>query len=170
MRLLSIPLVAIAASSPAAARTNVAILNVLCAITATKDGKAAVTELERKFAPDQEKLSKDQEEIDELQKLLRDAAARAEDVRPLRARLDDRIRTHRRIQQDLQAKFEEERKRVLAELRAKLMILVEQLAKQKHFDVVLGDGSPESAVFWRSDRTDITAEVIRRYDLALRTK
>ena len=169
MRLACLSL-ALALSVAAEARPKVAILNIQRAITSTEDGKAAAAELQRKFVPDQDKLSIEQGEIDELEKQFQDRAARSEEEnRQLRSRIDDLTRTHRRHQEDAQRKFDDERRRVLAELGAKILAVVKQLAKQEHFEVVL-DESHESSVLWRADKNDITDEVIRRYDLAQRRK
>lgn len=166
MRSVSILLLALALPFGAQASPKVAILNMQRALTSTQDGKAAVAELERKFAPDTEKLSTEEREIGELEKQFRSPASRSdEETRLLRSRIDEVSRTHRRHVEDAQAKFEQERKRVIAELGAKMLVVIRQLAKQKHFEVVL-DESQQSSVLWRADNTEITDEVIRRYDLA----
>ena len=170
MRSASILLLALALSVASQARPKVAILNMQRAITSTQDGKVAAAELQRKFAPDLEKLSAEQREIDELEKQFQDRASHSEEEnRQLRSRIDDLTRTHRRHQEDGQRKFEDERRRALAEIGAKILLVIKQLAKQEHFEVVL-DESHESSVLWRADNTDIADEVIRRYDVAGRKK
>jgi outer membrane protein len=170
MRSASILLLALAVSVAAQARPKVAILNIQRAIKSTQDAKAAAAELQRKFAPDQEKLSTEQREIDELETQFQGSTARSEDeTRLLRSRIDDLTRTHRRHVEDARSKFDQEQRRVLAELGAKIITVVKQLAKQNHFEVVL-DESQASAVLWRADNADITDEVIKRYNIAQRKK
>jgi len=171
MRLASILLLAMAASVAAQARPKIAILDIHKAILATEDGKTAAADLQRRFAPEQEKLSGEQREIDELQKQWNGQATRPdEESRAFRLRIDDLTRTHGRHVEDARREFDEERKRILAELGAKIIAVVAQLAKQEHFELVLDDNTPESPVLWRAAKTEITDQVIQRYNLAQRKK
>jgi Skp family chaperone for outer membrane proteins len=148
---------------PAEAKPKIAIFNSQRAILSTEDGKAAATELKRKFEPDQEKLDQEQREIDSLGNDLR-ASNDIEEMAALRARIDALVRTHYRRRDDLHKKLEEERIRVLNQLGQKMMAVVEKIAKQKHFEVVLDASDPNTPVYWRAEKIDITDEVIKRYD------
>jgi Skp family chaperone for outer membrane proteins len=65
---------------------------------------------------------------------------------------------------------EEEQRRILKGLNDKLLPIVESYAKQKHFEVVLDESDPRTPVYWRAKGTDITDEIVKRYNLAARKK
>jgi outer membrane protein len=156
---------------PAEAKSKVAILNVQKAIISTQDGKTAAEELQRKFAPDQARLSDEQREIETLEKQLKDAGGRTDEATAsLKARITTLIASHHRRVEDAGSKFEQERIRILKELGIKLRTVVEKYAKQKHFEVVLDESDPKAPVFWRATIADITDEVIKRYDQASKTR
>ena len=52
---------------------------------------------------------------------------------------------------------------MLKDLSAKLTVVVEKYATQKHFEVVLYESTPKTPVLWRAVETDITAEAIKLY-------
>lgn len=117
MRFCETPLLFLLVLSTAAAKPKVAIINVQRAIVSTQDGKAAAAALAIKYAPDQARMAKEQQEIDELNRQLSDGTAQTEqDSAQLKARIDASVRTHRRNEEDLRAKFEQDRKQVLADL------------------------------------------------------
>jgi len=156
---------------PLEAKSKVAILNVQKAIISTQDGKAAAEELKRKFAPDEARLANEQQEIDRLQSQLKDTPAHTDDeTASLKARITTLTTSHHRRVEDAAQRFEQERMRVLKELGVKLQAVVDKYAKQKHFEVVLDESDPKTPVFWRAATTDITDEVIKRYDQASNTR
>jgi Skp family chaperone for outer membrane proteins len=143
------------------AKPKVAILNIQSAVLATSDGKAAAAEMHRKFDPEQERLAAEQREIDEL---------RARNDSSLKARIEALEQSHRRRIEDARQKFEMEQKRVLKDLSARFMTVVEKYAKQKHFEVVLDESDPKTPVLWRADETDITSKVIELYEQGAKKK
>jgi Skp family chaperone for outer membrane proteins len=148
-------LLAAALVATAEAKPKVAILNIQNAIISTGDGKAAAAEMHRKFDPEQESLAAEQREIDEL---------RGRNDSSLKARIEALEQSHRRRIEDARQRFETEQKRVLKDLSARFMTVVEKYAKQKHFEVVLDESDPKTAVLWRADETDITSKVIELYE------
>ena len=141
------------------ARSRVATLNAQKAVLATHDGQAAVAELKRKFGAEETRLSAEQREIEDLRRHL-DGDASVTD------RIDTLSTRHRRAAEELQRTVDEEQMRILKELNAKLLVVVEKYAHQKHFEIVLDESDPRTPIYWRSKSTDITAEVIKRYDQA----
>lgn len=152
---------------PADARSRVATLNAQAAIRATHDGQAAAAELKRKFGAEETRLAEEEREIHDLQRQ-RDGSGAAS--------LGDRVGTltsrHRRAAEELQREVDEEQRRILNELNEKLLAVVEKYASKKHFDIVLDESDPGAPIYWHSKATDITTEVIKRYDeaAALRTR
>ena len=143
------------------ARPHVATLNAQAAIRATHDGEAAAAELKRKFGAGEARLSEQEREIRDLQRQVEASGAG-----PLRDRLDALTVRHRHDTQELQRMVDEEQRRMLQELNKKLLAVVEQYARKKHFEVVLDESDPGMPLYWHSAATDITAEVVKRYDQA----
>jgi Skp family chaperone for outer membrane proteins len=151
---------------PAEARLRVATLNTQAAIRSTHDGEAAVAELKRKFGAEEARLLEEQREIQNLQSQLEGVA----DAASLRDRIDTLTARHSRAAEELQRKVDEGQKRILKELNAKLLVVVEQYAKQKHLEIVLDESDPGMPLYWHSRATDITAEVIKRYNRGALTR
>jgi Skp family chaperone for outer membrane proteins len=165
-------LIGIVAALSADAKPRVAILNPQQALLATDDGKAADAAMQRKFGAEGARISEQQREIDALQAQLHDETARTPppDTAALEARIAALTARHRRAAEDLQHDFERERTRVLKDLAAKLLAIVDRYAKQKHFEVVLDVGDPQTSVYWRAEATDITAEVAKLYNQAAKKR
>jgi outer membrane protein len=169
MKTIFLLLPAIALRVPAEAKPKVAILNVQKAILSTEEGKTAAAALTRKFAPKEARLSKEQREIENLESQLHGGAVRTDDeAASLKARIATLAGNNRRALEDARQEIDVEQKRILNELAAKLLLVVEKYAKKKHFEVVLDEGDPRTPIYWRAEKTDITDEVVKRYDQAVK--
>ena len=135
---------------------KVAFLDTRKALTSTSDGIAAVKELKTKFAPNQVAQESEEKELQGLQIELRNA--------PDNVSVKARIQALRRMREDRRSRFDAEQTKVLKDLTAKLMVVVGQYAKQKHFEAVIDLSDPKAAVLWRADNTDITDKIIKLYD------
>ena len=62
------------APAPAPTPTKVAVINIQAAITTTKDGQAAAADLDKRFSPKKDEMSKRQQEIKDLQDKLQRGA------------------------------------------------------------------------------------------------
>jgi outer membrane protein len=154
---------------PAQARTKIAILNVQQAVLSTEEGKTAAEALQKKVAPEQARLSGVQRQIQDLESQLRDQAGRNDqETAQLKARIAALTATYRCGREDDQHNVDVERTRVLNELGAKMLTVVGKYARQKHFDIVLDESDSKTSVYWRAAATDITDEVIKRYNQAAR--
>lgn len=138
-----------------APQARVAIIDIQKAVTSTRDGKLAEAELQRKFEPMQRQFAQDQSEIEALRQEILKSPSQA-----LQEKFKTLTETYNRHMQDARQKFEVERKLVVKDLTAKLMVVAGDFAKQNRFDTIL-DGS---SVLWRADQTDITDQVIALYD------
>jgi outer membrane protein len=171
MRAITLLIAAFALSVCATAKPRVAVLNVQKAILATDDGKAAATELQRKFASEQATLSRQQQELQGLEAQLGDGASRsAEEIEALESRIGKLRELQRRLEDEVREKVQEEQRRVLGALSAKMLLIVEEYAKQKHFEAVFDESDPRMPLYWRAANTDITNEVIKRYGQAARKR
>ena len=165
MKPVSLFLAAIVWFAPAAhARSKVATLQIQKALFSTADGKIAAADLERKFGTTLVRIEQERSELESLRNRLRDEAATltADETALLKSRMETLAKSYYRDREET-PKFEAERTRVLKELTDKLMLVVDKYAKQKHFEVVLDES--DARILWRDDRTDITDEVIKRYQM-----
>lgn len=160
MKPASLLLAAAILLAPAQARPRIGIINIQKALTSTADGKAAVAELERKFRPAMEKLAAQNSEIEKLRSQLQSG----DSYESLKARIATLGQAYIRHQEDQRHEFDDAQQRVVRELSAKLMPVIEKYAKQKHLEVVLDTNDPKSSVVWIAAKHDITDEIIKLYD------
>ena len=161
--------VALAQAVPATAQTNppkIGVMNVLRAIVESNEGKQANEEFQKKFEAKREELSKKQKEIETLQQQLKSQAATPND--PARAGLARSLEVKttelQRSQEDAEKEFNELRNQIFNRIGGKLAPLVQQYAKEKAFTLVLDSSSQTTQLTYVDPATDITDEVVKRYD------
>lgn len=167
--LILISAVALAQAVPAAAQTNpakIGVMNVLRAIVECNQGKQANDEFQKKFEAKREELSKKQKEIETLQQQLKSQAATLNDGARagLTRSLEVKTTELQRSQEDAEKEFNELRNQIFNRIGAKLAPLVQQYAKEKAFTLVLDSSSQTTQLTYVDPATDITDEVVKRYD------
>ena len=161
--------VALAQAVSATAQTNppkIGVMNVLRAIVECNEGKQANEEFQKKFEAKREELSKKQKEIETLQQQLKSQAATLNDgARAGLARsLEVKTTELQRSQEDAEKEFNELRNQIFNRIGGKLAPLVQQYAKEKAFTLVLDSSSQTTQLTYVDPATDITDEVVKRYD------
>lgn len=161
------------APAAAAAKANpisnkIGIIHMQEAIVSTKDGQKAANELQAKFAPRKAELEKQQSEITALQdQLKRGSATMSDDAKNKIVRdIDAKTTSLKRASEDYDSDVQDEEGKLMQELGAKLMKVVDKYATDNGLAVVLDVSNPQSPVIWRATATDITADVIAIYDKA----
>ncbi len=150
---------------PAAAsaqQLKIGIVDTTRAAANSRDGKAAEQSLkdlrERKrdeFQPKDEKLKRMREEYETQRFVLSGDALQEREVQIMKAQRD--------LERDLQAaqeEFEIEHRKLMQPVLRSILKVVNEVAKDKGYDVVLERTSP--GVLFYSDQLDITDEVIER--------
>lgn len=147
------------ASTVAAAETKIGFVNAAKVSAEAPQADAARQKLEKEFAPrDQELLAAQKETRALEEKLSRDAAVMKESERSRIERdILSRKRDIRRMQDEFREDFNMRRNEELAKLQRRIIEVIQQLAKDEKFDLIVSDG-----VVYASDRIDITAKVIER--------
>lgn len=153
----------------ATAQTNppkIGVMNVLRAIVECNEGKQANDEFQKKFEAKREELSKKQKEIETLQQQLKSQTATLNDgARAGLARsLEVKTTDLQRSQEDAEKEFNELRNQIFNRIGGKLAPLVQQYAKEKAFTLVLDSSSQTTQLTYVDPATDITDEVVKRYD------
>lgn len=148
------------------APTKVGIINYQQAVISTRDGQAAVKELQERFNPKQKELQDQQGEIQGLQQQLQRGAntLSEEALRKLRQDIDDKQRALQRNSEDAQIEFDQQQQRVFAGIGEKMQIVIDKYAREQSFQLIIDVSSPQSGVLYASNSIDITKDVIAAFD------
>jgi outer membrane protein len=149
-----------------AAPTKVGIIHIQNAILSTKDGQKAAAELQQKMGPKQKELEKKQGEIQSMQTKLRTSSntASEEIKQQLMRDIDTRTKAYNRDLEDAQAEFEQEQQKVLQELGAKIMAVIDKYATDNGYAVILDVSAQQTPVLYAANSVDITREIVALYD------
>jgi outer membrane protein len=148
--------------------TKVAIINIQAAIAQSNDGQQAAKELQTKFMPKQQELTKAQQEITALQDQLRNQEKTlSEDARTRLLRsIDDKTRAFNRTNEDVTNEFQQAEQDAINEIGQKMMNVLGEYAQKNNFAVVLDVSSPQTPVLYADPATDITRAIIDLYNQA----
>jgi len=171
MRRIFVLICAIALALPVAAAAQsiapkIGVMNVLRAIVECKEGKQANEEFQKKFEAKRDELSRKQKEVETLQQQLKSQAATLNDeaLAALTRSIQVKTTDLQRSQEDAEKEFNELRNQIFNRIGSKLAPLVQQYAKEKNFTLVLDSSSQTTQLTYVDPATDITDEVVKRYD------
>jgi len=157
------------AQSPASvAGGKVAVINMQAAIANTAEGKKALGDLQKKFAPRRADLEKQQQEISTLQDQLQRQATTLsdEEQRRLSRELDDKQRIFKRAQEDFQADGQQEQQDIGQRIGQKMVKLLDDYAQKNGFELVV-DATPQTLpIYYIAPQLDLTETMIKLYDAA----
>jgi outer membrane protein len=164
--LAGILLVGSAAAQAQEKPTKVAIINIQVAIAKSNDGQQTAKEIQTKFAPKQQVLTKEQAEINALQDQLRNQEKTlSDDARAkLLKSIDDKTRQFNRDNEDATNEFQGAEQEAINEIGQKMMGVLSEYAKKNTYEVVLDVSSPQTPVLYADPTTDITEEIVKLYD------
>ena len=151
---------------PAMAQQKIGVVQVQSAIIGTKEGQKAAGDLETRMAPKRKELEAKQAELRTLQESLQKGGsvmneqARAE----LARKIDVKNKDYQRSLEDAQAEFQAEQDRLLNDLGAKLMAVINKYAKDNAYSLVVDVSNPQTPIMYAAENIDITKEVIDLYD------
>ncbi len=146
------------------AQTKLAVINSQQAVLETAEIKKASKELETKFGPRQQQLDKLQKEIADLQTQMQQGQGKytpqaMQDVQLMGQR---KQREATRLTEDLQAEVERERNDILGRAGTRMRTVVEKLANERGFDLVVDSND---AIFFKPV-LEITKDATTAYDKA----
>lgn len=147
------------------AQQKIGVINLQAALSATKDGKKAAEDIDARMQPRKKELERKQGEIAKLKDdLQKGGPAMAEAVKAELARsIDAKTKSYNRDLEDAQAELQGEQDKVLQDLSAKLMAVVDKYSRDNAYTLVL-DLNPQSPIVFASNAIDITQAVIDLYD------
>lgn len=146
-----------AAALPVQAETRVGVVNTVRLMEEAPQAKAAQSNIEGEFAPREKELVALQKEIRGLEdRLARDGAVMNEkESSNLERDILSKRRELKRTQDEFRDDLNVRKNEVLSTLQRQMYDATVALAKEKKFDVILGQG-----VVYSSDSVDITDEVL----------
>ena len=154
-----------AQTKPVALSAKIAVIAMRDAMLSTQEGRAAAAVLQTKYGPRRAALEKDDAAIVALEEQLKRGSATmaAEGRQKLGEDIAARKKKLERDVEDLDADQQAEDNRIAQDMNGKLGGVIDQLAKQNGYTVVLDASAP---LLWASDSANITPEVIKAYDAA----
>lgn len=156
------------AHAQTATPTKIGVIHVQEAILSTKDGQKAAGELQSKFAPKRSELEKKQSDIASLQDQLRKGSATMSDEAKskLMRDIDTKNTSLKRDSEDFDADVQQDEGKLMQELGAKMMKVLDKYAADNGYAVIIDVSNPQTDVLWRATSSDITADIIALYDKA----
>jgi outer membrane protein len=138
-------------------------INIEEAIASTAEGKGAFADLQKKYQPRQQELQRLQQEIQAINDRLTKHAdtLSEEEQRRLRRELEDKQKLSKRTQEDAQADFSNDRDEAIRPIGQKMIKLIGEYARQNDIAIVW-----EVPIGYASPGLDLTAEIIKEYDVA----
>ena len=155
------------AATPAAAPNKICVINLQSAMVTTKEGQAAADTFRTKFSePKEKELQAKQAEINDLtEKLQRGANTMSQTAQDDMKRTIDRKSTeYKRAVEDYQFDRDEEQRKLLDDLSAKMQSVIARYAQENGCAVFLDVTNPNSGIMWVSDTTDVTRQIVDAYD------
>jgi Skp family chaperone for outer membrane proteins len=161
--------VTLMAQAPAAAPTKICVVNLQSAMLSTKEGQAAADTFRTKFAePKEKELQAKQVEITDLQdKLQRGANTMSQTAQEDMKRTIDRKSTeYKRAVEDYQFDRDEEQRKLLDDLSAKMQSVIDRFAQENACAVFMDITNPNSGIMWVATSAEVTRQIVDAYDKA----
>jgi len=154
--------------APAGAQSalKVAIIDSQRAFDRSAEGRKVVAQLQEKEDEIKAGIKQREEEINGL-KLKLDSqklTLKEEALSQLQVEIDKKEADKRKYEQDSSADFDQLKARLIKKIRDGLLVTVDELVKEKGYDLVFDLSS--SGLIYFQPALDITEEVIKRYDEA----
>jgi outer membrane protein len=167
-RLTSVPVLALLGglSAWAQAPQKFAIINMQEALISTKDGQKAVAALKAKFAPKEQEFQKRQADLQAKQdELRRTENTISEEKKATLARdIDSMTKSLQRDTDDAREDVNQEQQKILNDLGAKVMAVLNKYAVDKQFTMVFDISGQPNNVMFATNSIDITRDIISLYD------
>jgi outer membrane protein len=153
-------------SQASRAQSKVGVINMNAAIASSAEGKKAIADLQKKYQPRQQELERLQQEIQAIQdKLTKQSPALSDDEqRRMNRDLEDKQKQLKRSTDDAQADFAADRDETVKRIGQKMLKVIGDYAKENGLTLVVDE--VQIPVYYVADGTDITAEILKRYDAA----
>lgn len=148
------------------AQIKLATINMNSALTGTRDGHKAISELNAKRADKTKEFEQKQNEILALQDQLNKGANTLSDAakNALFAAIAAKRKTVQREMEDAQADLQADEQKILEQLGAKILTVVQRYAHDNGYTMVVDLSNNAGPVLYASTGIDITKDIIELYD------
>jgi outer membrane protein len=155
-----------AATTTAPSTAKVAIIQFQQAVGATNEGQRDFAELRKKFEPKQNELKTQSDSIDALKKQLQSGATTLSESAKadLARQIDDKTKSLQRSAEDAQSDFQTQMGETYQKLAEKVYQVVQSVATQAGYTLVLDASAQQSPVLWANQGTDISQAVVEAYN------
>jgi len=166
LRILLCVVFSLGLASASQAQTKIAIVNINGALVGTRDGQKAVSELNARQAAKSKEFEQKRNEILGLQGQLDKGANTLSEAakNALFASIAAKKKTVEREMEDAQADLQADEQKILQQLGAKILAVVQRYAHDNSYTMVLEAGTNTSPVLYASAGIDITKDIIELYD------
>src|SRR5271163_5198848 len=140
---------------------KIAVVNLSVALTATKDGKQATVDLDKKFEPQQKEVQAQEAEVAAISaQLEKSGSVLSDDARAqLQQDLADKQKKLDRYKQDAQEAVAREEQKLVVTLGQKLLVFIKKYAKDNGYTLVLDVGNPNTPVLYNETTYDVTSDL-----------
>jgi Skp family chaperone for outer membrane proteins len=162
-------LAALLASTGLAQSTKIAVINSQEVLEKSVEGKKILARLSERDKKNQTDVARLDDEIRQLQTRLSTQRLTLSDEAALQINsdLEKKKKERDRFAEDAVRDIQELQYRLYTKLQSDLLPIIEQLGKEKAYDMILDLG--KSGAVYVNPPIDVTAEVIRRYDASKAT-
>jgi Skp family chaperone for outer membrane proteins len=150
--------------SATASSPKIGIINIQQAIASTAEGKQALGEIDKKYAPKRADLQRLQQQITDLQDQLQRQGATLSDEERVRISrdLDDKQRGFKRSQEDAQSDFQQDNQDAVNRIGQKMVKVINDYAQKNGLILVIDDA--QVPIYYAAQGTDITEPIVKLYD------
>lgn len=148
------------------ATTKVAVINSQKAFQTSVEGKKAMGQLQDLDTRIKSNLQKMDDAIRLLENRMNTGRLTMtnEALLALQADIDKKTTERKRYEEDQSRDAQALSQTLLQKIQTEMIAVIEALAKERGYDLILDAGSPQSGIVTASPTIDVTDEVVKRYD------
>ena len=146
------------------AATKYAVIDMQSVIVNVEEGKVARSNLEKEIKTKEKELMKEKESLDKLNEDWKSQAAVLSDAARMKKQQEfqEKFMALRNSEMEFQQEIKRKEQKATQSIAVKVAKIVEELAKQKQFEVVFESNT--AGILYVKDPVDITKEVITAYE------
>ncbi len=155
---------AVASAAPAAEPSKTGIVSMQEALATTNEGKIEFGALQQRFAPKQEVIKAQGQEVENLKKKLQAPGITEVERKSLNATIDAKQKALQKSFTAAQGEFQQAERDVVNRLGQKMMVTLDRYAKANGYSLILDVSSETTPVLWALPSTNITKDVVDAYN------
>ena len=166
LRAAALPALLLLAAAPAAAQMKIAVIDSDRIVAESTRGKAALERLKKVNDEKVAEARRLQTEITDLRKRIEEGrlSLAPDKLEELRRQLQEKGIAFERFQTDAQRQLEEEREAALAGIERDVLVVIDAIGKEQGYTLIFNKF--RSGLVYAQESTDITAQVIERFNAA----